>query len=194
MAEALLGLCLFHLVFFHRFYFVNPYAYATSSAVDIQFSASVHLGRELRKGRLIPEDPYFYPRISGIPYLSNFYPFHMIQAFIGSFLSLDNAWILYCLGMMLHYLWASVGAYLLFGQFGPWIAFFGAITLTHFGYAIKQNSCINYTLAWVPWVFFGAEIHNPWIMGFSLGMVLLAGYWPLGLQCIPFSILYWLLR
>ena len=118
----------------------------------------------------------------------------MIQAWLGSFLKLDHAWVLYCWGMMLHYLWASVGAYLLFIQFGPWLAFFGAITLTHAGYMIKQNSCINYSLAWVPWMLLGAEHHNWVISGLSLGMALLAGYWPLGLQCIPFLACYWLLR
>jgi hypothetical protein len=194
MAEAILALCLFHVVFFRRFYFGNPYWYATSSALDIQFSASRLLGDELRRGALVPNDPYFYPRISGIPFLSNFYPPHMMQAWVGSFLSLDHSWVLYCWGMMVHYLWASIGAYLLFSQCGPWLAFFGAITLTPFGYAVKQNSCINYTVAWIPWALWGAEIHNPWVMGGSLGMMTLAGYWPLGIYAWILSGLYWLSR
>ena len=193
MAEAFLGLFLFHILFFRRFYFVNPYIYATSEPLDTAFPSSRILGNCLRTGAGV-DDPYYYPHYSAIPFLSAYYPPHRLQAWVGSFLKLDHAWILYNLTMLLHFFWASIGAFMLFQYFDPTIRFFGAITFGYMGYAIKQNSCINYTLAWIPWVFYGADIHSPLIMGVSLGMMMLAGYWPVALYIWPLTGCYWLTR
>ena len=186
-------LILFHLVFFRKFYFQNPFIYATSEPLDTAFPSSQLLGRCLRETKRI-SDPYYYPHYSSIPFLSAYYPVLRLQAWIGSFLSVDSAFRLYSFTMVLHFLFSSIGAYLLFSQFGPLLAFFGAITFGYMGYAIKQNSCINYTLPWIPWVFWGADIHSPIITGISLGMMMLAGYWPIGIYIWPLTGLYWLTR
>ena len=194
MAKALLALTLFHLVFFRHFYFQNPFAFATSTALDMQFAASRFLGEELRAGRADPVDPYHYPSQSSIPFLSTWYPLHRLQAWVGSFLSVDAAWVVFFATGLLHYLWGSVGAYLLFRPFGELIALFGALTLTYHAYAIKQNSEIQYTVGWITWVFYAADIHCGWLLGVSLGMMTLAGYWALAIYVWPLSFLYWLSR
>ena len=191
--KPLWGLLLFHLVFFRRFYFQNPFVYATSEPLDTAFPSSQLLGRCLRDRRPV-EDPYYYPYYRAIPFLGTYYPVHRLQAWLGSFLPINAAWVLYSLTMVLHFLWASIGAYLLFEPMGHLLAYFGAITFGYMGYAVKQNSCINYTLAWVPWVFLGADLHLPFLTGFSLGMMTLAGYWPIALYLWPICGFYWLTR
>ena len=117
----------------------------------------------------------------------------MVQAWIGSYLPLNQAWILYSLTMVLHYLFASIIALVLLSHFTtPLLALFGAITLTHFSYCIKQNSSIAYTLSWFPLLLLGARVHSIHIFGISLGMIILAGYWPLGIYMGGFGCLFWL--
>ena len=190
----LLGLILFHLIFFRRFYFINPYTYARSEPLEHEFPSSRLLGENLRKGRLVFNDPYFWGDFNAQPINSSFYPPHMVQAWIGSFLPLDKAWILYSLTMVVHYLLASFFAYLLFltWSYSNLISVFGAITFTHFSYCIKQNSSIVYTLSWMPLILLGAYLHSTIIFGISLGMIILAGYWPLGIYMGVAGSLSWL--
>ena len=193
MYVSIFGLVLFHFVFFRKFYFQNPYVYATSEPLDTAFPSSHVLGKALRRAQLVEDDCY-YPRYRSLPFLSAWYLPHCLQAYIGTFLPINGAWILYNLTMLLHFLFASIGAFMLFQHFAPAVRFFGAITFAHMGYAIKQNSSIIYTLAWVPWVFYGADIHSPLITGASLGMMTLAGYWPVALYLWPLSGCYWVTR
>lgn len=194
MKPVFLGLVLFWGFFFRRFLFQNPYCYATSEPLDTAFPSSRLLGEWYRSGCHGEVDPYYYPYYTGIPFLHSFYPPHVLTSVIGSMLPLDAHWILYTLGVCLHFLWASIGAYLLFSLgFPPTLSFLGAITLAYMGYSVKQNACINYTTAWTPWVILGAITHNPWVMGLSLGMGCLAGYWALWIYLPFFSALLWLL-
>jgi len=90
---------------------------------------------------------------------------------------------------VVHYLWASVGGYLLFSSlgYGPWVSIFGAVTLTHTAYAVKQSNSIVYTLAWFPWLLLGAVSGSlPLWLG-SAAMGTLAGYWPLWIYSVPLS-------
>ena len=185
------GLVLFWLIFFRRFFFVNPFCYATSEPMDTAFPSSRILGEWYRRGCQGEVDPYYYPYYTSIPFLHAYYPPHVIQGFLGSFLGLDKSFILYSFTMVAHFLFASVGAYLLFLPLGEVTAFFGSITLAYMGYNIKQNSCINYTVAWTPWLLLGVTTHNPWLTGVAIGMGTLAGYWPLWLYMVPFSCLLW---
>lgn len=187
----LVALVLFHLVFFRKFYFINPYYYARGEVLECEFPSSRLLGEALRRGEL-PGDPYYYPHYTALPFKSSFYPPHMLQAYLGSFLAVDSAFILYWCVLLLHYLLASVGAYLLFSSYGSAIALFGAITLTHSGYCVKQTSSLVYTIAWIPWMLLGATHGNPILFGLPMGLCILGGYWPLALYGIPFACLYWL--
>ena len=110
-----------------------------------------------------------------------------------SYISLDKAWILHSWTSVIHFLWGSIGAYLLFSDYGSdWISFFGAITFSYMGYSVKQNAPIIYTLAWAPWLLYAANTHQAGLFGLSLGMGILAGYWPVWITMVPFSCLYWL--
>ena len=187
-------LLLFWLLFFRNVFFINPWVYATSEPLDTAFPSSRILGEWYRRGCRGEVDPYYYPHYTGIPFLSSFYPPHVLMSVVGSCLPLDVHWVLYCLTMTLHFLWASVGAYLLFSGYPVLVALFGALTFAYMGYSVKQNSCINYTVAWTPWVLLGAFTHNPWVMGVSLGMGCLSGYWALWIYLPFFSAAVWLSR
>ena len=190
----LAGLLGFHLIFFRRFYFINPYTYARSEPLEHEFPSSRLLGENLRRGKFAFHDPYFWGDFNAQPINASFYPPHMVQAWIGSFLPLDKAWILYSAMMVFHYLLASIFAYTLFNSLkvSATLAFFGAVTLTHFSYCIKQNSSIAYTLTWLPLLLLGSLSHSTTTFGISLGMIILAGYWPLGIYMGVAGCLAWL--
>lgn len=194
MAEALVWLVAFHLLFFRKFYFQNPYCYATSEALEQGFSSSVLLGRAVRLRQFPPRDVYYYPVYDGLPFLSTYYPPHILQAWIGSWLPLNQAWILYVFTMVLHFLGASVACYCLLSRcsMSPLVAGCGAITISHVGYSMKQNSSIVYTLTWVPILLLGAMDNSVGVFGISMGMMLLAGYWPVALYAIGLGCLCWL--
>lgn len=202
MAEGVLLLILicFHLLLFRRFYFVNPYVYATSEALEQGFASSQLLGRHLRASGLFSlrpvQDHCYYPDHSALPFLSTYYWPHRLQAWLGSWLPLNQAWWLYSLTMVLHFLMASLAVQMSLSAlgWGTLPSLFGSITISYLGYAMKQNSCIVYTAAWVPiWVL--ACLQHSWALsGISLGMMLTAGYWPIALYTVPLGCLAWLLR
>ena len=193
--EIVLSLILFHLAFFRRFYLQNPFIYATGEPLELEFPAGRYLGECLRRGKLPHDDPYHFPYYTSLPILSSYYPPHQFISWLQSMLPLNLAWLVHSWGTVLHYLWASIGAFLFFSamSMNSWISFFGAITLTHCGYAVKQNAPIIYTLSWIPWVLYASQIHDPILWGISTGLMLLAGYWPIALYVIPCAIFYWLL-
>ena len=195
MAEALVLLTTWHLLLFRTFYFINPYHYATSELLEQVFPSWLHLGRSLRHGRLVVEDPYYYPDYAGLPFLSSFYPPHMVSAWLGSWLPLNQAFLLLVLTMVSHCWLASVSVYILAISMGaaPLVAGFASVTLSSLGYALKQNSSIVYTLAWIPSWLLACQSQLTLLSGISLGLMLLAGYWPIALYAVPLGCLCWLL-
>ena len=187
---ALVGI---HLLTFGRCY-TQPYRYATSEPLDTAFPSSRLLGEALRHGRLV-HDPYYYPHYECLPFLSTFYPPHMLQAWVGSFIGVDGAWRLYLATMAAHFLGCALGSYALLVVSGlpPLMSSFGAISCSLLPYGVKQNSTIIYTCAWVPVLILTAVGHYWGVYGISLGLMLLAGYWPIALYAIPVSWLAWLL-
>lgn len=184
----------YHLLLFRAFYFQNPYVYATSEALEQGYASFLHLGRELRRGRLLPHDPYYYPDYASLPFLSSFYPPHMVSAWLATFLPLNQAWIVYCLTMVSHFYLASVSVYILAIHMGyaPLSAGFASVTLSTLGYAMKQNASIVYTLSYIPMMIMASMLKVWWLFGTSLGMILLAGYWPIALPAIGLGCLIWL--
>ena len=139
---ALYGLGLFHLGCFWRFYLKNPYWYARGEALEQGFASSVLLGRCLRRHEVV-DDPYYYPDYRALPFLSSYYPPHVIQAWIGSFLTLNQAWVVYWGTMVLHFLGASIFAYILLEPLQSSLTqLFGAVTLSYLPYSLKHNSSI----------------------------------------------------
>lgn len=195
MAEALVLLTCYHVLLFRHFYFINSYRYATSELLEQVFPSWFHLGRSLRQGRWVVDDPYYYADYPSYPFLSTFYPPHMVSAWLGSFLPLNQAFLLLCLTMVSHFWLASVSVYTLATAMGaaPLPAGFASVTLSSLGYAMKQNSCIVYTLAWIPPFILGCMEHFVILSGTSLGMMLLAGYWPITLPTIGLGWILWIL-
>ena len=186
----------YHGLLFRRFYFQNPYAYASSELLEQGFSSFLHLGRERRAGHWVPHDPYYYPDYASLPFLSSFYPPHAVAAWLATFLPLNQAWMLYCLTMVCHCGLSSVGMYILLASvlsLTSLSAGVAAVTLSSLGYAMKQNSSIIYTTSWVPVFILSALSHHTSLTGISLGMMLLAGYWPIALMAVPLGCLAWLL-
>lgn len=121
--------------------------------------------------------------------LSAYYPPQLIARFIGGFFALDGQFRVLLLSVVAHYLLASIGWYYLIESWSnSYVALFGAITLTYSAYNIKQQPCIVYTIAWFPWMLYGIATHNLLLSSLTLGLTLLAGYYPIGLQTILIAI------
>lgn len=176
-------LTLYWILFFWK-KLTDPLSLSTSELLSKHFPHWIHLGRELRKGRFPYRDKYFvYPVC--IPFLSMFYPPHLISAWLGSFLSLDNAFKVLVWTELAHYLFGSFLSFAMFSQWYPVeVALFGAITLTYMAYSIKlTNPCITYTICWIPGMFI--QGHVGWI---SFGIALLSGYYPILVYITPFAV------
>ena len=192
---ALVLLTCFHLLLFRTVYFQNIYVYARSEALEQAFPSWLLLGRSLRQGHLVVEDRYYYPDYRSLPFLSPYYPPHALSALVATWLPLNQAWMLYSLTMVSHFWLASVSVYILAVSMGsaPLTAGFASLTLSSLGYAMKQNSSIVYTCAWVPIWFLSLLSNNVLASGISLGMMLLAGYWPIAIYAIPLGCVMWLI-
>ena len=196
MAEALFLLTIFHVAFFRRFYFQQSYYGATAEVLETYLGSSRLLGEWLRGKRRWGDDPYYYANPTALPFLSLWYPPHCLQAYLGSFCSLNGAYRLLTTTMALHYWLASISVYILWRNLSvssPWIAGLAALTLSYSAYSMKPTPCIVYTLAWVPTFCLSAMLHSTILTGISVGMMLLAGYWPMVLITVPVGCLAWLL-
>ena len=164
----------YHFLFFFKFY-RNPYLLCTSEIASTFFPHWIWMGRELREGRFPAQDDIYYKLPGSIPFLATFYPPNLIASYIGSFLSLDNAFRLYAYFIIGHYFLASLFAYFLFGNL------FCALTLAYAGYCIKlQQPTITYTMAWIPLAFKGGLLG-----GLGWAMSLLGGYYPVLVYVMP---------
>lgn len=167
----------YHFLFFWKFY-RNPYLLCTSELASTFFPHWIWMGRELRQGRFPAQDDIYYKLPGSIPFLATFYPPNLITAWLGSFLSLDKAFLLYMQSILTHYLVGSFLAYYLFGNL------FAAITLVYAGYCIKlQQPTIAYTLAWIPAMFL-----EGWMGVLGCFMALVAGYYPILVYVLPIAI------
>ena len=175
-------LTIFHLAFWRQFYFGNPYRYATAEVLETFVGSSRLLGEWLRGKRRWGDDPYYYANPTALPFLSTWYPPHLLQAYLGSFLSLNGAYRLLLFTMAVHSWLCSMSVYTLLrtqGAMTPWGAGLAALALSYTTYGTKPTPCIVYTMTWVPLYFLSASQHSMMLTGISFGMMLLAGYWPM---------------
>ena len=184
MAEAVayVLLTLFHLAFFRRFYFQTPYADSTAEVLETYLGSSRLLGDWLRGRKRWGDDPYYYANPTALPFLSTWYPPHCLQAYLGSFCSLNGAYRALLITMALHYWLTSMSVYTLLRTWNVlphWNAGLSALSLSYLAYAVKPTPCIVYTMSWVPLYLLSMATHCWWLAGISLGMMLLAGYWPM---------------
>lgn len=194
MATALLFLSVYWgLIFRHDL--ANPYWHARGELLEQGFPSSVLLGRRWGRGRF-PSDDGYYPDYAALPFLSSVYPPHVLQAVVGEWLSLslNHRWILFRLTMVAHFWLCSVSCWILLSSTGtpPLPALCGAVSLSSLGYAMKPNSSIVYTLTWVPVFILSSLQQSTLLTGISLGMMLLAGYWPIALPALGLGLCCWL--
>ena len=190
MAKALVLLTLFHLVAFWRWY-TAPDTLAAGEWLEQGFTSWRLCGRQ---GWRV-HDPYYYPNFTALPFLSSFYPPHRFSAWLTRSWSVDRAWRIFLGTMAAHFWLCSIAAYILLLQpplaLTPWAAGFVALTLSHTGYALKPCASIIYTTAWIPIWLLAMHSHTWGLSGLSLGMMLLAGYWPIALPAIGVGCLSW---
>lgn len=185
MATALAVLIAYHVLFYWKAYF-RPFDLARSELLSTFFPSWIHLGR----GE-IKHDRYYWGNYRAHPVLSPYYPAHRVLARVAmGFQSLDSRFRLLVLHNSLHALFSSIGWYLLINLWGSTcVALFGSITLTYSAYNIKQQPCTLYTIGWFPWIILGIVTKTLWLSSLSFGMVLLSGYYPLGIQCFLMALL-----
>ncbi len=155
-----------------------------SELLSTFFPTWIWQGREWSKGRIPKYDPYFWLVQDAHPVTSTYYPPAIISSYVASWTkSLDVAFCILSCFIVLHSLGAFIGwLLLLHGLANPLIAIFGAITFTFAAYNWKQQPCFQYTIAWFPWLLTGISNHNILLTSIAFGMILLAGYYPIGIQ------------
>lgn len=185
-------LTVFHLAFFRRTYVEQPYHASTAEVLETFLGESRLLGQWLRGQRRWGDDPYYYANPTALPFLSTWYPPHCLQAYLGSFLTLNGAYRCLMLTMALHSWLCSMSVFTLLSAWSalpPWSAGLLALSTSSLAYAVKPTPCIVYTMSWIPLYLLSMANHCWWLAGISLGMMLLAGYWPMvvvfgGLGCL----------
>lgn len=176
----MLILVLFNILFFYGIY-SNPFRLATSELLSTFFPTWIWQGRTWIKGKVPKYDSCFWINAHAHPVLSTYYPVSGLLSLLSNFVKLDTAFKIFVYSILGHYLFGSIGYYLLLKTyFNPYVALFGAITFYQ-AYHIKQQPCIVYTLAWFPWIAICAPL--------AIGMILLAGYYPLAIYLLPLGLL-----
>lgn len=172
----ILLLITFNLLFFWQAW-SNPFSLATSELLSTFFPSWIHQGRGEKN------DPYYWIVDSVHPVVSFYYfPSRMLSR-ISSKMAIDTRFRILVFSLLIHVLCGSVGWLLLFSEFtNPLIALFGAITLNYASYNIKQQPCFLYTVAWFPFLLLGIAKGSILLSSVSFGMILLAGYYPIGIQ------------
>lgn len=170
----------FHILFFYKLY-ANPFSLATSELLSTFFPTWIWQGRQWKNLRIPKYDSCFWINAHVHPVLSTYYPISGLLSVLGNFVRLDTAFKVYVYQILGHYLFGSIGYFLLLSNyFGPYVGLFGALTFYQ-AYHIKQQPCIVYTLAWFPWI----GICPP----LAIGMMLLGGYYPLSIYLLPLGLL-----
>ena len=127
---------------------------------------------------------------SAHPVLSTYYWPQVLLRKFATKLSLDKAFILYTSLILAHLAFSFACWFLLLKNCSGTVAsMVGATTIAFGAYALKQQPCIAYTLAWFP-----LTLHSsPFVSAFAVGMVLLAGYYPFAIYLLPISLVAHLL-
>lgn len=181
----LTGLLIFNLLFFWKIW-LNPFILSRSELLSTFFPSWLYIGRQIRKGESWKYEPCYWLNFHAHPVLSSYYPPNVLTAWIGAYLSLDSAFVLLTRTLLLHFVLQSFLWYwLLQVVYSPLIALFGSVILTYGAYQMKQQPCIVYTLTWFPL----ALNTDPMLSALGVGLILLAGYYPLAIYLIPTAII-----
>lgn len=157
--------------------------FSRSELLSTFFPSWIWQGRQWSKGKVPKYDSHFWLNAHAHPVVCTYYPPSAIVSWLVTSLSLDMQFRILMLLLAGHCFVGLVGWYFLIHSFAPFlIAIFGAITFTLSAYNWKQQPCFIYTVAWFPWVLTGIATHNILLTSVAFGMVLLAGYYPIGIQ------------
>lgn len=172
VTKALALLTAFHFLFFWKLY-SNPMSMATSELLSTFFPTWLNGGKR---------DTYWLNPTSH-PVLSSYYPVNLLSSLfvVKRRLQIDNSFRYFIYSILLHFLFCSIGWFILLRIYtSTLIALFGAITFTYQAAHLRQQPCLIYTIAWFPWI----AICPP----LAIGMILLAGYYPLSLYLLPMGL------
>lgn len=170
-------------LFFWRHHYANPFRQSTGELLSTYFPHWRWCGQQWAAAKFPAKDRIYYQYPGCIPFLSTWYPLHMLSSLLSVRLPLNAAFALFTTMVYAHYAFGSWLAYWVFHHYGygDAVSLFGAITLAYSGYFIKpQNPCIVYTNTWLV----GALLPG-WLGKVSLGMAVLGGYWPVAIYFIP---------
>ncbi len=156
------------------------FKFATGDLISYDWPFWIHLGRSIRIFNF--SDPFHFPTVFGFPILMSWYPLHLITAFIGSFMRLDSAFVLYVLNHLAHYLLACVFCFLYFQSFGVVAALFGAIALAFASTFLKLHAYFSYSLAWFCFCLWQ---HDSMLMIPGIVLILAGGNLPFFVYTIP---------
>lgn len=164
-----------------------------SELLSTFFPTWIWQGREWAKGKVPKYDPYYWINAHSHPVISTYYPFGIFTSVLGSKnakFKISSAFSLLVTSLGVHVLFGLVGWLMVLSvSYSTSIAIFGATTFILAGYNWKQQPCFQYTVAWFPWILYGIATNNVILAGISLGMMILAGYYPIGVQCGLISLL-----
>ena len=177
LSEYLVVLVIYHLIFFYWAY-TKPYTLATSELLSTFFPSWLHGGKN---------ESYYWYKPTGHPVLSEYYPFSKILSYLARRTkSVNDKFTTFVYFLTAHFAITSIAWYFLLSNwFNAEIALFGSITFTYQTYHLKQQPCIVYTLSWFPVMLLGLAHHSLWLSSVAIGMILLAGYYPLSMYLLP---------
>lgn len=156
---------------------------ARSELLSTFFPTWIWQGREWSKWRIPKYDPYYWLVADAHPVVSTYYPFSVLFSLIFRVCNIDGRFLAYLLLLLSHVVWGFFGWLNCINYWSTTTcALLGAITFTFSGYNWKQQPCFQYTVAWFPWLLLGIAKHSILLSGISFGMILLAGYYPIGIQ------------
>lgn len=154
-----------------------------SELLSTFFPTWIWQGRCWAKGKVPKHDPYFWINAHSHPVTSTFYPTNILSSILGAKSNIDSAFIFFVCCLLCHVVFNFFGWFQLFSLYSStYVSLFGAITLTFSAYNWKQQPCFIYTVAWFPWLLTGIATNSILLTSVSFGMLLLAGYYPIGIQ------------
>lgn len=157
--------------------------FSRSELLSTFFPSWMWQGRQWSKGRIPKYDPYFWINAHAHPVVSTYYPPNILSSYVLSKASIDTKFFGFVFSMFAHICFMFIGWFCCLNSCNSsLISLFGAITLTFSAYNWKQQPCFIYTIAWFPWLLTGIASHNILLTSVAFGMVILAGYYPIGIQ------------
>lgn len=182
----ILFLFIANIIFFHRVIFFDRFLNSTSELLANFFPLSQYSGWCLRQGFFPLWDPYYYHDFVGVSFPGVFYPFNILVSYFGSFMRMNNAFLLMHFVELFHFFLGSLFMYLLIVHITKKRegAILGALSFIYSGFLVKglQQTVIIQTMVWFPLIFLffikGMEGKYRYSIfsGMALAMAFLAGY------------------